>query len=113
MSRHAGAWLCVLAAGLALVSYWLAWVAHPAAGLSIAEVDLAEFPKFMPQVRRGDLVVWREAFYMPLLVLGLALAIWMATARRVPGEPWSRWVVRASGVCLGRDGIAANSSSPD
>ncbi len=100
MRRFGFALLCMLAGALALASYWLAWVAHPAAGLAIAEVDFAEFPKFMPQVRNGDLVVWREAFYMPLAVLGLALAVWMGMARRVPGEPWSRWVVRVLAVML-------------
>ena len=56
---------------LALASYWAPWVAHPAAGLAVAEVDFAEFPKFMPQVRNGELVVWREAFYMPLFALAV------------------------------------------
>ncbi|MBI5876017.1 MAG: hypothetical protein HZB53_00080 [Chloroflexi bacterium] len=98
MRRAALASANVVAMCLALASYWLAWVAHPTAGLSIAAVDFAEFPKFMPQVRAGELSVWREAFYMPLLVLGLALAAWMATARDVPAG--LRWCVRGLAVAL-------------
>lgn len=100
MMRYRGAVIAALALGLALASYWLAWISHPAAGLAIAEVDLAEFPKFMPQVRSGDLTVWREAFYMPLFVLGLALAVWAGIAPDGPGAPWSRWLVRAVAMCL-------------
>lgn len=100
MMRYRGAVIAALALGLALASYWLAWISHPAAGLAIAEVDLAEFPKFMPQVRSGDLTVWREAFYMPLFVLGLALAVWAGMAHGVPGEPLSRWLVRVAAVFL-------------
>jgi hypothetical protein len=98
--RYRGPLLTALALGLALASYWLAWVSHPAAGLTIAAVDFAEFPKFMPQVRSGSLAVWREAFYMPLFALGLALAVWTGVARDIPGEPWSRWVIRAAAVFL-------------
>jgi len=98
MSRVLPGALRVVCVALAIASYWLAWVAHPAAGLAIAEVDFAEFPKFMPQARSGDLSVWREAFYMPLLALGLGLALWMATARRAPW--WLRWGMRAFAVAL-------------
>ncbi len=64
---------------LALMSYWGPWVAHRDAGLAVAEVDLVEFPKFMPQYRADELFVWRESFYVPLLVLSIALVVWAAT----------------------------------
>lgn len=63
---------------LALASYWAPWVAHKDAGLAIAEVDLAEFPKFMPQVRAHELFVWRESFYMALFALSIGLVVWAA-----------------------------------
>src|SRR5438046_4967324 len=88
--------LTSLGYALALVSYWAPWVAHKDAGLAIAEVDLVEFPKFMPQFRAGDLVVWREAFYVPLLVLSIALVILAVTVRPV----WLRWLLRLVALVL-------------
>ena len=63
---------------LVLAAYWAPWVAHPSAGLAIAEIDFNEFPKFMPQVRSGELDVWREAFYLTLLGPAAALVVWAA-----------------------------------
>jgi len=78
---------------LALVSYWSPWVAHRDAGLAIAEVDLVEFPKFMPQYRADELFVWRESFYVPLLVLSIALVVWAAQKTNLR---WlTRWLLRA------------------
>jgi hypothetical protein len=94
---------------LAFASYWAPWVAHAAAGLTIAEVDFVEFPKFMPQVRAAELSIWREAFYMPLLVLAVALVVMVSrpgSARPAPaGRPfWQmdlrRWLVRMCALAL-------------
>lgn len=63
---------------IVLAAYWAPWVAHPSAGLAIAEIDFNEFPKFMPQVRSGELEVWREAFYLTLLGPAAALVVWAA-----------------------------------
>lgn len=94
---------------LAFASYWAPWVAHATAGLTIAEVDFVEFPKFMPQVRNGELSIWREAFYMPLLVLAVALVV--MTSQSSAGRPsldrrpfWRvdlrRWLVRLCALAL-------------
>ena len=94
---------------LAFASYWAPWVAHASAGLTIAEVDFVEFPKFMPQVRAGELSVWREAFYMPLLVLAVALVVIVSrsgSARPAPAPRpfWQadlrRWLVRLCALAL-------------
>ena len=63
---------------LVLAAYWAPWVAHSSAGLAIAEIDFNEFPKFMPQVRSGELDMWREAFYLTLLAPAVALVVWAA-----------------------------------
>lgn len=92
-----GAWLArPVGFVLALAGYWLPWASHPAAGLVVAAVDLPEFPKFIPQVRSGELQIWREAFYLPLLALGIALAVWVNLAKGLPAP--IRWAL--SGLAL-------------
>lgn len=83
----------VIAAGLALAAagYWGPWVAHRAAALVLPGVDLAEYVKFLPAYRQGQLALVREGFYLPLCVLSLALS---ALAWR-PGLGWPsllRWL---------------------
>lgn len=94
---------------LAFASYWAPWVAHAAAGLTIAEVDFVEFPKFMPQVRAGELSIWREAFYMPLLVSAVALVVLASRPGLVQPSParrpvsrvdLRRWLVRLCALAL-------------
>jgi len=84
---------------MVLAAYWAPWVAHPSAGLAIAEIDFNEFPKFMPQVRSGELEVWREAFYLTLLAPAVGLVVWAAGSQsRGPHErpSLSRASVRAA-----------------
>jgi hypothetical protein len=105
---------------LVLAGYWSPWVAHPAVGLAISEIDFNEFPKFMPQVRSGELDVWRESFYLSLLGPAVGLVVWAARGRGTGVEAlsaavrtnwrrtaahavrsfnWRRWLMRA--VALG------------
>lgn len=67
--------LLPLAALLTLVGFWGPWVDHPVAGLAILGIDLGEYVKFLPQVRAGELVLWREGFYLPLVAASLALSL--------------------------------------
>ena len=87
----------IFAFALALASYWAPWVAHPVVGLSLAEQDLAEFPKFMPQVRAEELFVWREIFYFPLLVLAVGLIGWTL---RLSWRSYSAWLLRLFAFAL-------------
>jgi hypothetical protein len=82
-----------IAAGLALTAagYWGPWVTHRAAALVLPGVDLAEYVKFLPAYRQGQLALIREGFYLPLCALSLALS---ALAWR-PGLGWPsllRWL---------------------
>ncbi len=78
-------WLLPMSALLALAGYVGPWVAHPAAGLAITGLDLAEYVKFVPQVRSGEMGLWREVFYLPLVAISLALSLWAyRTELRVP-----------------------------
>lgn len=88
--------LCGVA--VALVGYWRPWVPHKAAGLALTAWDLTEWIKFLPAWRAGTLNIQREAFYLPLIVSGLALALVAARLR----SRLARWGLRALGgiLCL-------------
>lgn len=78
--------LPVLALLLALAGYFGPWVAHKAAALVLTGQDMAEFVKFLPQVRAGELRVVRELFYLPLLAGALGLV--GLAANRCQRYPW-------------------------
>jgi hypothetical protein len=83
-------WWPVLAAfALALAGYFGAWVWHRAAGLVVTGVDLAEYVKFLPAFRAGQIRLLRESFYMPLAA-GSLIAGLVASRRALP--LWLRWV---------------------
>lgn len=83
-------WWPVLAAfALALAGYFGAWVWHRAAGLVVTGVDLAEYVKFLPAFRAGQLRLLRESFYMPLAA-GSLIAGLIASRRVLP--LWLRWL---------------------
>ncbi len=74
---------------LALVGYFGAWVWHRAAGLVVTGVDLAEYVKFLPPYRAGQLRLLRESFYVPLAA-GSLIAGLIASRRVLP--LWLRWI---------------------
>mgnify|MGYP000657409248 CR=1 FL=1 len=84
--------LPLLALLLALAGYFGPWVAHKAAALVLTGQDLAEFVKFLPQVRSGELRVMRELFYLPLVAGALGLAC-VAANRRLHYSCWLRWLL--------------------
>ncbi len=69
-------WLFPLGALLALAGTVGPWVPHKATGLVITGLDLAEYVKFLPQIRSGDVGIWREVFYLPLVFVSLSLSLW-------------------------------------
>lgn len=78
----------VLPASLLLifVGYMGAWVDHAAAGLVITGLDLAEYVKFLHPVRSGEIQIWRESFYLPLVMVSVTLSLF-AYRRSLP-YPW-------------------------
>ncbi len=64
-----------LGIALVLVGYWGPWVNHKAAALVLSGLDMAEFVKFLPEVRAGTEFVIRELFYLPPLAAALCLAL--------------------------------------
>lgn len=68
-------WLLPLAALLTLAGYFGPWVPHRVAGLVVTGLDLGEYVKFLPVVRGGQVTLWREGFYLPLVTVSLALSL--------------------------------------
>jgi hypothetical protein len=66
------------------------WVDRPAAALMLTAPDLAEFVKFLPEVRTGSLAVHRLLFLFPLFVTTFALPL-VVTNRRLAYPGWVRW----------------------
>jgi hypothetical protein len=74
-----------------LVSYFLPWLPHPAAGLRLIGLEMGEWVKFLPQVQAGQLRPGRDAFYLPPISAGLLLLLmtWYW-----PRGRWQTWAAR-------------------
>ena len=70
---------------LALTGYFGPWIPHRAAGLVITGLDLGELVKFLYPVQQGDIRLWREGFYLPLVAVSVALSLF--AWRREMGYP--------------------------
>lgn len=66
-------WPASLIIGLA--GYIGPWIGHRAAALVICGLDLAEYVKFLAEVRAGTLPVWREWFLLSAAALSLSLTL--------------------------------------
>jgi hypothetical protein len=82
-------WLLPLGMLIALAGYFGPWVNHAVAGLVITGLDLGEYVKFLPVVRTGEVSIWREGFYAPLVAVSTAALL--ATYR---AEFRYRWWLR-------------------
>ncbi len=60
---------------LIVVGYWGPWVPAQPAGLRVLGLDLAEYVKFVAEVRSGQIRLTREVFYLPLVTLSLSLSL--------------------------------------
>ncbi|PWH15057.1 MAG: hypothetical protein DDG58_11830 [Ardenticatenia bacterium] len=78
---------------------WAPWVERPAAALVLTAPDLAEFVKFLPEVRSGALEVQRLIFLAPLFLVTLGAPLVFGSV--VPGLPrWLRVLVRLAVLSL-------------
>lgn len=87
-------WLLPVSGLLTLAGYVTPWVPHRAAGLVITGLDLAEYVKFLHPVRSGEIALWREGFYLPLVAVSVVFSLY--AFRRAPGAERSLypWPVR-------------------
>ena len=68
-------WLLPIGALFTLVGYFGPWINHEAAGLVVTGLDLGEYIKFLPAIVNGEIELWREGFYLPLLCVSLTLSL--------------------------------------
>jgi hypothetical protein len=76
---------------------WGSWIWAAPAGLRVLGLDLAEYVKFMAEIRSGQIAVTREVFYLPLLALSLSLSFF-AHRREVRLASAVRWLVNLLAV---------------
>ena len=79
-------WLLPVGALLTLTGYLRPWISHKAAGLAILGLDLGELVKFLHPVQQGDIRLWREGFYLPLVAVSVSLSL-SAFRRDLAGPP--------------------------
>lgn len=60
---------------LLLTGYFGPWIDHKVAGLVVTGLDLGEYVKFLPEVRSGEIALWREGFYLPLVAASLTCSL--------------------------------------
>ena len=84
---------------LALIGYWGPWVDHKAAALVLSGLDMAEFVKFLPEVRAGTEFMIRELFYLPPLAAALCLAL-MGSNRAWRYPLWARAIMVIVAIAL-------------
>ena len=97
---QAGRWLLVMGWLLAAAGDSFApWVYRAPAALALTAPDLAEFVKFLPEVRDGTLTVQRLLFLAPLfgVVVGAPLVV---SSARLAYPGWLRGVMLAAVVPL-------------
>lgn len=68
-------WLLPAAALCAFFGYVRPWIAHKAAGLAVLGLDLGELVKFLHPVQQGEIRLWREGFYLPLVAVSVSLSL--------------------------------------
>ena len=84
---------------LALIGYWGPWVDHKAAALVLSGLDMAEFVKFLPEVRAGTEFMIRELFYLPPLAAALCLAL-MGSNQAWRYPLWARAIMVIVAIAL-------------
>ncbi len=68
-------WLLPAGALLTIAGYFRPWISHKAAGLAVLGLDLGEIVKFLHPVQQGDIRLWREGFYLPLVAVSVSISL--------------------------------------
>jgi hypothetical protein len=82
---------------LIVLGYWGPWVPAGPAGLRVLGLDLAEYVKFIAEVRSGQISLTREVFYLPMVALSLSLSL-LAHRPELPLPGLVRWLLNLLAV---------------
>ncbi len=92
--RFTGSWLLALGLLLAGIGGAFApWVWREGVALQLTAPGLAEFVKFLPEIRSGQIQIERLFFLLPLFLAMLALPL-LAVNKGLELPTWLRWVMR-------------------
>lgn len=86
----------LLALGLVLTGIggaFAPWIWRESVALQLTGPGLAEFVKFLPEVRTGQVQVQRLYFLLPLFMAMLLLPV-LSAQPRLPLPGWGRWFLR-------------------
>jgi hypothetical protein len=83
---------------LALIGFWLPWLAQPASALQLSAYELAEWQMFAPQVLFGDVGLNRMSFLAGAAALCVAFGMPVGRARR--GHRRGELVLSVTGAAL-------------
>lgn len=93
-------WLLVLGLFLAgLGGAFLPWIWRSPVALQLTAPGLAEFIKFLPELRLGQMQVERLFFLLPLFLVMLALPLF-AVQQRLALPGWVSWALRLTAIPL-------------
>ena len=82
---------------LAALGYWGAWVWAIPVGLRVPGIDLAEYVKFIAEVRSGQIHLTRELFLLPLAAISLSMSL-LAHRRELKFPGVLRWFINLLAV---------------
>ncbi len=98
----------IIALGLVLTGVggaFLPWIWHDSVALQLTGPGLAEFVKFLPQIRTGQVAIERLFFLLPLFLAMLALPVFAVNqALRLPS--WLGWLMRLAVIPLALAGLS-------
>ena len=98
----------IIALGLVLTGVggaFLPWIWHESVALQLTGPGLAEFVKFLPQIRTGQVAIERLFFLLPLFLAMLALPLFAVNqALRLPS--WLGWLMRLAVIPLALAGLS-------
>ncbi|MCK6624008.1 MAG: hypothetical protein L6R45_02405 [Anaerolineae bacterium] len=99
-------WLLALGLFLAgLGGAFLPWLWREPVALQLTAPGLAEFVKFLPQVRYNQVAVQRLFFLLPLFLSMLALPL-LAENSQLALPRWLRWLLRLAVIPLALAGLS-------
>jgi len=95
--KRSAALLLPLGAVVALVGYFLPWLPHKAAGLTLVGIEMGEWARLLPAIQAGHVRASVMLFYLPPVATGFMLALW---SWNWPNRRFKSWLSRGLAVLV-------------